>query len=103
MAHRRVVVGMHGIGAPSARLRLVHRGVGLAHQRGVVRAVVGVAGDANAGRDEQRVLVHVERLADRLDHLVCDRDGVAARPQVAEDHEVLVAAESGDRVRRAHA
>jgi AraC-like DNA-binding protein len=87
----------------TALLRVVHRGIGVAHQRGRVVAVA--RRDADADRHAEPVLVvrDLERLRDRVDHLARERGqrvGIVA--VLDEDHE-LVAADARERMAAAAA
>ena len=84
--------------AAAALLGGVHRDVGALDQRLDVRAVRGVAGDADAGVDLEREALDRERLAQAGEQLARDDVGVAGAAQGGQQHAELVAAEAGDGV-----
>ena len=88
--------------AAAARLRLVHRGVGMAKQG---RPVLGIAGKRATPRlnvTTTALAVDRERRADRIENLPGDDQGVLGALQVLEDERELVAAETRHGIALAH-
>ena len=78
---------------PVMALRVVHRRVGVAHQRLEVLAVRGIDGDADAGRREELVVAHRNRPGEFVQHALSDLGGILARSEPREQHGELVAAQ----------
>ncbi len=57
-------------------LGVIHRGIGGAHQRVGVFAVIRIQADADAAGEMQVMLLHDEGFADRVEHLGGDPNGV---------------------------
>jgi hypothetical protein len=84
-------------------LRVVHRRVGVAHQRLGVGAVGRVQADPDGGGDVEVVAVQVESAREDFQDLRGDRRGVRRRGDAGHDDHELVAADTRDRVALAHA
>ena len=84
-------------------LHPVHGDIGMAHQLLSGLAMVGKNGDADAGRDEDFVVVQLERLVQSIEHLVGHPAGVVAIGDVRENQGELVAAMPGQRIALAQA
>ena len=88
--------------ARAAPLGAVHRGIGMAHQRHRVGAVVRVDGDADAGTERDRVGADGRRRGERIEDLARDRRRVGSARDLRQQHDELVAAVPADRVGFAH-
>ncbi len=79
-----------------ARLGLVHRGVGMAHQLVHVGRVVGEHRDADAARDVQLQRLDQARRAQRGQQPLRDLQRLAAAGHAVQQHHEFVAAEAAD-------
>ncbi len=79
-------------------LGLVHRGVGVAHERRAVDARAVGEGEADRRAHVQLVGAEGDRLLKRLAEPVAERDGVVVGVEVGAQHGELVAAEARDQV-----
>ena len=79
-----------------AVLGLVHRRVGMLHQRLGVPAVLRVQADADAGGNMQRVIADDQHLFQRLDDFFRHVRGGLAIPQIFQQDHELVAAQTGE-------
>ena len=76
-------------------LGLVHGRVGVLDQGGDVEAVLGVEADADAGADEELVVVELERCAEAFEQFLRDLFGVLRLVQAGQQDDEFVAAETG--------
>ena len=79
-------------------LRAVHRDVGVLQQLFRIVRVVGIDRDADRRRDEDVVLLDLERLRDRVEQLLRDAAQHRRIVEVLDDHHELVAAQARQQV-----
>ncbi len=87
--------------AAAIRLGLVHRRVGIAHQRIDVLTISRIQADANAGGDEQFVLEDIEGQGQEADQFVGNMAGLGCIPDIFDDADEFVATKPGQRIRSA--
>jgi hypothetical protein len=82
----------------SLSLRLVHRDVGVLHERRFVAAVLRISGDTHACRDSKLLPEQHQRTSNRCENLMRDGAGVIFLGDLRQQDDELVTAQSRDDV-----